>query len=306
MVLGERVVDGTHSLGGIPQVSAPFKIVVTGAGGQLGQELARLRLPNVQVIGFDRKALDITEAEQCMQTILREQPNAVIHAAAYTAVDRAESDPEGARLVNVEGTRNVAQATEAVGARFCYVSTDYVFDGQASSPYEENAATGPRTIYGKTKLEGEQAATASCSRVYIVRTAWVYGRYGNNFVRTMLQLGKQRTELCVVDDQTGSPTYTLDLARLLMELVKTERYGVYHATNDGQCTWYEFAKAIFEEAGIMSLDVLPCTTEQFPRPAPRPAYSVLGQQALRISGFAPLRHWRDALREYMRENGADN
>lgn len=287
-------------------MSDAFKIVVTGAGGQLGQELIRLNLPDVEIIGFDRSTLDITDADQCMRTMLRERPDAVIHAAAYTAVDRAESDPEGARLVNVEGTGNAARAAEAVGARLCYVSTDYVFDGQGASPYGENDATGPRTLYGQTKLEGEQIAMASCSSAYIVRTAWVYGRYGNNFVRTMLQLAKQRKELTVVNDQKGSPTYTLDLAHYLVELVKTDRYGTYHATNGGQCTWYEFAKAIFEEAGIKDVNVLPCTTEQYPRPAPRPAYSVLGNEALLRAGFQPLRHWRDALTEYLRMHGADN
>lgn len=287
-------------------MSGSFKIVVTGAGGQLGQELIRLNVPDVQIIGFDRATLDITDADQCMRTMLRERPDAVIHAAAYTAVDRAESDPDGARLVNVEGTGNAARAAEAVGARFCYVSTDYVFDGQGTSPYEETDATGPRTRYGQTKLEGEQIAMASCSRAYIVRTAWVYGRYGNNFVRTMLQLAKQRNELTIVNDQKGSPTYTLDLAHFLVELVKTDRYARYHATNGGQCTWYEFAKAIFEEAGIGDVNVLPCTTEQYPRPAPRPAYSVLGNEALIRAGFQPLRHWRDALSDYLRQYGADN
>lgn len=282
-------------------MSSACRIVVTGAGGQLGQELIRMTAPNVEIIGLDRLQLDITNADACMDAMQRWTPNAIIHAAAYTAVDQAESDPEGARLVNVEGTLNVAAAAEAVGASFCYVSTDYVFDGQGTRPYGEQDATGPRTAYGKSKLEGEKAALASCSRTFIVRTAWVYGRYGDNFVRTMLRLAPHRKELSVVNDQTGSPTYTLDLARFLVELAQTELYGIYHATNSGQCTWYEFANAIFEEAGVNDVSVRPCTTEEFPRPAPRPAYSVLGQQALISAGFKPLRHWREALSDFMRQ-----
>lgn len=275
------------------------KIVVTGAGGQLGQELQRLRYEDVEIVGLDRSLMDITDEKSCIDTLERLRPNAIIHVAAYTAVDRAESDPDSAWLVNVEGTRNVARAAEAVGASLCYVSTDYVFNGKGTQPYSEHDSTDPQSVYGKTKLEGERVASELCSRTFIVRTSWVYGRYGNNFVHTMLQLAKQRDELAVVNDQTGSPTYTFDLARFLLELVQTDQFGTYHATNGGQCTWYEFAKAIFEEADLKNVNVQPCTTDQFPRPAPRPRYSVLGNQALLEAGFQPLRHWRDALHEYI-------
>jgi dTDP-4-dehydrorhamnose reductase len=279
---------------------AKYKILVTGAGGQLGQELVRMSKPGVDIIGLDRSGLDITDAQGCHRVLLDIRPDAVIHAAAYTAVDQAESEPDKAHLVNAVGTRNVAAAAESVAAKFCYISTDYVFDGAASRPYREEDPTAPQTVYGRTKLEGEKAALAACSRTFIVRTSWVYGKYGANFVKTMLKLSETRSVLKVVNDQTGCPTYTHDLALFLIDLVQTDRYGIYHASNSGSCTWYEFARAIFETRKI-GVEVVPCTTEEFPRPAPRPKYSVLGHDAMVRAGFAPLRHWREALREFMGE-----
>jgi dTDP-4-dehydrorhamnose reductase len=280
---------------------AAYKVLVTGAGGQLGQELVRIQKPGVHIIGLDRHGLDITDAEACQRVLRDIRPDTVIHAAAYTAVDQAESEPEKAHLVNVIGTHNVAAAAESVGAKFCYISTDYVFDGTANQPYQEDDPAAPRTVYGRTKWEGEKAALSACSRTFVVRTSWVYGKYGANFVRTMLKLAGTRPVLTVVNDQTGSPTYTYDLALFLIDLVQTDRYGIYHASNSGSCTWYEFARAIFEERGL-SVEVVPCTTEEFPRPAPRPRYSVLGHQAMVRAGFPPLRHWREALREFLRES----
>ncbi|MFC5528983.1 dTDP-4-dehydrorhamnose reductase [Cohnella yongneupensis] len=278
-----------------------FTIVITGAGGQLGQELARMSVaPHIRIVGLDRSKLDITDADQCKSVMDELRPDAIIHAAAHTAVDRAEAEPDTARLVNVLGTRNVAIAAEAVGAKFIFVSTDYVFNGKNVTPYSEHDATDPQSVYGRTKLEGEREAAAHCSRLFVVRTSWVYGRYGNNFVKTMLKLAEQRNELKVVQDQVGSPTFTYDLAELLLSLAQTDDYGIYHASNSGICSWYEFAKAIFEEAGLTNIRVIPCNTEEFPRPAPRPAYSVLGNQALIDAGFKPLRHWREALHDYIR------
>lgn len=274
------------------------KILVTGAGGQLGQEIVRLNAPGMRFVGLDRSELDITDADACRETVSRLNPFAIIHAAAYTAVDRAESEPERAQRVNVDGTRYMAEAAQAVGAKFCYVSTDYVFDGRGDRPYREDDETGPQTVYGRTKLEGERAALMSCEKTFVVRTSWVYGPYGANFVKTMLNVAKQGKPLTVVDDQTGSPTHTLDLARFLAELVQTEKYGTYHASNIGTCTWYQFAQAIFEESGL-KVDLAPCSTEQFPRPAPRPKYSVLAHDALARAGFSPMRPWRDALRDYL-------
>lgn len=284
------------------EMAKNLRVLVTGAGGQLGQELITLNVSGLEFVGVDRQSMDITDAEQCDEVITRIAPDVIIHSAAYTAVDRLETEEEMAWKVNVEGAKNVALAAEAIGASFCYISTDYVFDGKGLKPYSEEDKTEPQTVYGKSKLAGEHSALEACSRTFIVRTSWLYSRYGNNFVSTMLRLAVQQTELKVVNDQTGSPTYTLDLAMLLVELVQTDRYGIYHASNAGSCTWYDFAQAIFEEAGLSNkIKVLPCLTEDFPRPAPRPAYSVLGNEALAIAGFKPLRHWREALRECMKQ-----
>jgi dTDP-4-dehydrorhamnose reductase len=228
-------------------------------------------------------------------------PDAVVHCAAYTKVDQAESEPDEAYRVNAYGTRNAALAAEEVGAKFVYVSTDYVFDGRADKPYREYDRTDPQTVYGRSKLAGEQLVQSLSSRYFIVRTSWVYGKYGANFVKTMLKLAEDRDRLKVVHDQVGSPTYTLDLARFLLELVRTDYFGIYHASNSGICSWYEFAKAIFEERGL-NVQVEPCTTEEFPRPAPRPAWSVLDQGAIRAHGFKPIRPWREALRSFLQQH----
>jgi dTDP-4-dehydrorhamnose reductase len=226
------------------------------------------------------------------------KPEVVIHCAAYTKVDQAESEPDEAYRVNADGTRNAALAAEQIGAKFVYISTDYVFDGKANAPYRENDRTDPQSVYGKSKLAGEQWVQSLSSRYFIVRTSWVYGKYGSNFVKTMLRLAEERDRLKVVSDQVGSPTYTLDLAQFLLELVQTDHYGIFHASNSGACSWYEFAKAIFEERGMI-VQVEPCTTAEFPRPAPRPAYSVLDHGAIRAHGLKPLRPWREALSNFL-------
>jgi len=274
-------------------------LLVTGAGGQIGQELVRMKDAPFEIVGMDRGQLDITKSAECVAVIGSLKPDVVVHSAAYTAVDKAESEPEAAWEVNVAGTGNVAKAAESVGAMFCYISTDYVFNGQGSVPYSENHETDPQTIYGKTKLEGEKMAARWSSKLFIVRTSWVYGKYGHNFVRTMLRIAQSKREISVVNDQLGSPTYTADLVSKLLELIHSELYGTYHISNSGQCSWFEFAQAIFKEAEVKGVTVFPCTTEQFPRPAPRPKYSVLGHSALIQAGFSPLRHWREALRDFM-------
>ncbi|EXX85484.1 dTDP-4-dehydrorhamnose reductase [Paenibacillus darwinianus] len=278
-----------------------MKILITGASGQLGRELVLLTGPtDVEIVGFGRDRLDITNLDSCRSVLAEQRPDAIIHCAAYTAVDQAESEPDAAFRVNASGSRNLAVAAEEIGARLCYVSTDYVFDGKGMAPYNEYDAPNPQTVYGKSKLAGEELVRTLCSRYFIVRTSWVYGKYGHNFVKTMLKLGGERDSLKVVSDQVGSPTYTLDLAEFLVRLVQTERYGTYHASNTGTCSWYEFAQAIFEESG-MTTAVEPCSTSDFPRPAPRPAYSVMDHSALRSNGFEPLRHWREALRHYLQD-----
>ena len=283
----------------------PFVVLVTGAGGQLGQELMRLgsRRPDVRLVGLDRRRLNVTDPVACLRAAAEVRPDAVIHAAAYTAVDRAESEPETARLINVDGAHDMAEAAESVGARFCYVSTDYVFNGLGNRPYRESDPTGPCSVYGRTKLAGEAAVLAACTRTFVVRTSWVYGAYGCNFVKTMLKLAETGKPLRVVDDQVGSPTWTYDLAELLLQLVQTDQYGVYHAAGGGHCSWYHFARTIFEICERV-VEVSPSTTAEYPRPAPRPAYSVLDSEALRQAGFTPLRHWREALEAYLREHSA--
>jgi dTDP-4-dehydrorhamnose reductase len=277
-----------------------MKVLVTGAKGQLGTDLVHLLADiGYEGYGYGRNELDITNFDQVEQVINEVNPDVVIHAAAYTKVDLAEFEPDQAFLINAYGTRNVAVASEAVGAKLVYISTDYVFDGTANTPYNEFAPTNPLGVYGKSKLAGEKFARDLHSKFFIVRTSWVYGKHGNNFVKTMLKLAQERDELMVVHDQVGCPTYTIDLANCVLELIQTEKYGVYHVSNSGHCSWYEFAKAIFEEAGI-EVKVNPCTTEDFPRPAPRPAYSVLEHMALRLNGFKEMPHWRESLKNFVK------
>ncbi|OOC63681.1 dTDP-4-dehydrorhamnose reductase [Paenibacillus ihbetae] len=282
-----------------------MRVLVTGANGQLGQDVVQcFRVSGHEVEGLGRAKLDITDLDQCFDVMSKSRPEAVIHCAAYTAVDAAESDAEGAYLVNAIGTRNIALAAEKVGAKLIYISTDYVFNGNADRPYSEYDPTDPKTVYGQSKLAGEQMVRDFCSKWFIVRTSWVFGLNGSNFVKTMLRLGEEKPVLQVVHDQKGSPTYTVDLARFLLQLLPTEKYGIYHASNSGSCTWYEFTGAIFEEAreqiGLtITAKLEPCTTAQFPRPAPRPAFSVMDHLAIRINQLQDLPHWRDGLKQFM-------
>lgn len=267
----------------------------------MGQDLTKLLLKgNHEVYAYDRAEMDITDLDQTMNIIGHDRPEAIVHAAAYTAVDQAEADRDAAYLVNAVGSRNVAVAAERIGAKVCYISTDYVFDGNGTVPYNEYDNTNPTSVYGSSKRAGEHAVQTLCSRYYIVRTSWVYGRFGNNFVKTMLKLGREKDRLKVVHDQIGSPTYTVDLSYFLADLIQTEKYGIYHASNSGVCSWYEFAKAIFEESGI-NIILEPCATEDFPRPAPRPKYSVMDHMSIRTNGFTDLRNWREALKSFLQE-----
>lgn len=281
-----------------------MKILVTGANGQLGQELVQqLQQKNVELYAFTKTDLDICNLSNVQQVVNEIQPQVIINAAAFTKVDLAETEQDLAFNVNAYGQRNLAVAAEQVGAKICYVSTDYVFDGNATEPYQEHALVNPIGVYGKSKYAGEQLTQTLNSKYFIVRTAWVYGEYGPNFVKTMLRLAKERDELGVVSDQIGSPTYTVDLATFLIELVQTEKYGIYHCTNSGSCSWYEFAQAIFEESNV-DIKVNPLTTDQYPTPAKRPNYSVLSDRALKLNGFKPVRHWRDGLKAFL--NNAKN
>ncbi|WP_160032783.1 dTDP-4-dehydrorhamnose reductase [Paenibacillus sp. An7] len=282
-----------------------MRVVVTGAGGQLGTDVFKLFSSNGhEVLGCDRTKLDITNQAECNQVIDAFQPDAVIHCAAYTAVDAAESDVDGAYLINAVGTRNIAVAAEKIGAKLVYISTDYVFDGTSTTAYREYDNTDPQSIYGQSKRAGEILAQTLNSRYFIVRTSWVYGAHGNNFVKTMLKLGQEKPELQVVHDQKGSPTYTVHLAEFLLELVDTECYGIYHASGTGECTWYEFTREIFEQAKEIlnvkiTANLIPCSTEQFPRPAPRPSNSVMDHVSIRTNGFKDFPHWKDGLSEFL-------
>ncbi|WP_028591729.1 dTDP-4-dehydrorhamnose reductase [Paenibacillus massiliensis] len=287
-----------------------MKVMVTGAAGQLGTDAVRIFTEQGhEVLASDRAQLDITDQQQTLDAVTAFKPDAIVHCAAYTAVDAAETDVDGAYRVNAVGTRNLAVAAERVGAKLIYISTDYVFDGQSEQAYHEYDNTNPQSIYGKSKRAGEVHTQTLSSRYFIVRTSWVYGLHGNNFVKTMLKLGQEKPSLQVVHDQKGSPTYTVDLVHFLAELMLTDKYGIYHASGSGACTWYEFTQAIFEEArDIMGLTIQaelhPCTTDQFPRPAHRPANSVMEHLSIRTNGFSDLRPWREALKDFLKELSA--
>ena len=228
------------------------------------------------------------------------RPNAVIHCSAWTAVDKAEDEPQKVEMVNVQGTRNIAEACKAIGAKMLYISTDYVFFGFGEHFYEPQDPTGPLSVYGKTKLDGELAVRELLEHFFIVRISWVFGKNGNNFVKTMLRLAETREEVSVVCDQIGSPTYTADLAPLLCDMIATDSYGIYHATNEGVCSWAEFAEEIFKVAG-KQIRVVPIATEQYPTKAIRPKNSRMSKECLDKAGFHRLPHWRDALARYWKE-----
>jgi dTDP-4-dehydrorhamnose reductase len=279
-----------------------MKVVVTGAAGQLGQDvLLELERKNHQAFGVDRQQLDITNEEDVLAVISKVKPDVILHCAAYTNVDAAEENEDAAYQVNAAGTENLAKAAKLNGSKVIYISTDYVFDGTANEPYEVDEPTQPLGAYGRTKLAGEQLLQKHLDESFIVRTAWVFGVYGNNFVKTMIRLGKERGEVGVVHDQVGSPTYTVDLAKFMVELMETDKYGIYHATNSGVCSWYEFAVEIFKQAN-MNVTVNPLTSDQFPRPAARPKYSVLSKKMIEQQGLKPLRDWKDALAAYLAES----
>ncbi len=275
--------------------------LVIGSRGQLGTDL--MDLLSDKAIGLDVPDIDITDLDSVAQAIYEVGPELVVNCAAYTAVDAAESDETTAQAVNGTGAANVAEA--AAQTRLIHVSTDYVFDGTATTPYAENAAPSPRSAYGRTKLFGEQAVLRH-PEAYVVRTAWLYGAAGNNFVKTMLGLEKTRDTLSVVDDQVGQPTWSRDLAAQLILLGSSSAApGIYHGTNSGQTSWYGFTRRIFELTGADPQRVHPTTTDEFPRPAPRPAYSVLGHERWREQGMQPMRPWEQALADALPQILAD-
>lgn len=278
-----------------------MNVLVTGSRGQLGHDLVlRLEAMRIPCRGVDLDDFDLTDAEATERWIRSFAPTDVVHCAAFTAVDKAEDARDSCRAVNVDGTDHVARACRAVGARMVYISTDYVFSGDGEQAWDVDAPRGPRSYYGLTKSLGEDRVREQLDRYFIVRISWAFGRNGQNFVRTMLRLGGERPELTVVDDQIGSPTYTRDLAVLLVDMLRTEKYGTYHATNEGYCSWFEFACAIMEEAGLPAV-VRPVPSEAYPVKAVRPRNSRLSKSSLDAAGFRRLPPWRDALRRYLAE-----
>jgi len=284
-------------------------IVVTGAAGQLGTDVvSELKKRNIEFIGVDLNdpkqgdypiaKLDITDEKAVWAFITEHKPESVIHCAAYTAVDRAEDEPLLCFKVNAEGTENIARACREIDAEMIYISTDYVFDGKGDEPYEVDAIKAPVSVYGKSKHDGEEAVLKHLDKYYIVRISWVFGEHGNNFVKTMQRLAETKEELNVVNDQIGSPTYTPDLARLLCDMVCSEKYGVYHATNEGYCSWADFATEIMNQTGS-SCKINPIPTDQYPTKAVRPKNSRLSKKSLDTAGFKRLPDWQDAFCRFL-------
>lgn len=276
-----------------------MKVLVTGAKGQLGHDVVNeLTMRGHEAIGVDIDEMDITDFESVSRVLKETAPDAVIHCAAYTAVDAAEDNIDLCRRVNAYGTENIAKVCGELDCKLMYISTDYVFDGQGERPWEPDDKRDPLNVYGQTKYEGELAVEKYVRKYFTVRIAWVFGVNGKNFIKTMLNLGKTRDRITVVDDQVGSPTYTYDLARLLADMIETDQYGRYHATNEGICSWYEFAKEIFRQAGL-SVEVLPVSSAQYPAKAKRPSNSRMSKAKLTQNGFSPLPPWQDALARYL-------
>ncbi|MDQ0232760.1 dTDP-4-dehydrorhamnose reductase [Metabacillus malikii] len=278
-----------------------MKVLVTGYTGQLGYDVTREgNKRGINVLGIGRDDLDITNEADVYQYVQKVNPDAIIHCAAYTAVDKAEDDQETCWNVNVNGTKYVATAAKKVNAKFMYISTDYVFDGKGEEPFNEIDKPEPVGYYGFTKYEGEKIVRDLLDKHFIVRISWVFGINGHNFIKTMLRLSETRSELNVVGDQYGSPTYTFDLARLLIDMIQTEKYGIYHASNEGFCTWAEFATEIFLQAN-RKVTVNSILTEEYPTRAVRPKNSRMSKQKLIDNGFEPLPMWQNALKHYLNE-----
>lgn len=278
-----------------------MRVLVTGVKGQLGHDVMNeLAKRGHTGIGVDIEEMDITDPKACSAVIKAADVETVVHCAAYTAVDAAEDNVELCRKVNAAGVENIAKVCKDLNLKMMYISTDYVFDGEGTRPWEPDDERHPLNVYGQTKCEGEIAVEQNVEKFFIVRIAWVFGINGKNFIKTMLNLGKTHDTVNVVEDQIGSPTYTYDLARLLVDMIETEKYGRYHATNEGLCTWYEFAQEIFKQAG-MNVKVLPVSSEEFPSKAKRPHNSRMNKDKLEENGFERLPAWQDALSRYLKE-----
>lgn len=275
------------------------RILVTGVTGQLGHDVAaELTLRGAAVIGAFRREMPLTDPEVCAAFVENARPETVIHCAAYTAVDQAEEEAALCYTINAEATGAIAAACRRAGAKLLYISTDYVFSGEGDTPYETDAAMAPQNVYGASKLAGEEAVRAALKAYFIVRTSWVFGGDGKNFIRTMLHLTKSHDRLTVVADQIGSPTYTVDLARLLADMAESRKFGVYHATNEGFCSWYDLAAEVFRQRGL-SVAVEPVSSAAYSTKARRPHNSRLSKRSLDAAGFRRLPPWPDAVRRYL-------
>jgi dTDP-4-dehydrorhamnose reductase len=270
------------------------RVLITGAGGMLAADLLEA-FADDEVVGLTRAELDVTDEPSVEAAVRDHEPELVVHAAAYTKVDACEEETDVAWRTNAIAPWWVARACDRAGAAMVYVSTDYVFDGLAGRPYTEFDPVNPRSMYGRSKEGGEQLVREALDAHYIVRTSWVQGEHGGSFVKTMLRVGAERGALSVVDDQTGSPTFTFDLAPAIRQLAVTGRFGTYHLTNSGHCTWFELARAVFDEAGL-EVDLSPTDTASYGAPAPRPAYSVLDNTKARLTGLDPLPDWQASLK----------
>ena len=280
-----------------------MKVLVTGASGQLGFDCVKeLERRHIVVRGVNSKDFPLTDFAVMQQYLLDYKPDAVIHCAAYTAVDKAEEEAAACEAVNVIGTRNLAKLCHEIDAKLLYISTDYVFAGDGDKFYEPQDEKKPQNVYGLSKLKGEQAVAAELEKYFIVRISWVFGINGKNFIRTMLNLSKTHTELNVVNDQIGSPTYTSDLAVLLADIIQSDKYGIYHATNEGTCSWADFAREIFKQARkAVNVNDVPATA--YPTKAKRPYNSRLSKACLDKAGFKRLPAWQDAVKRYLQELG---
>lgn len=279
-----------------------MKVLVTGATGQLGYDVVlEGKAQGLDMIGVGSSDFDLTDEKQVARYIDAVQPDVIIHCAAYTKVDQAEVHPNVCKKVNVLGTKHIVQAAQKRDTTFLYVSTDYVFDGKKDQPYTEKDETNPINVYGQTKLAGEHIVQRLLDKWFIVRLSWLFGKNGRNFVTSMVELAKTRNTLNVVVDQVGSPTYTLDAANVIIQLIQTSSFGIYHVTNTGYCSWFAFAEEIFTQLRKQQVNVLPIPSEQFPSLAERPVNSRLDHRKLVDVGISPLRHWKEALHHYLKQ-----
>lgn len=278
-----------------------MRVLVTGAAGQLGSDVVKkLRQIRMETIGADLTEFDLLDGEATRGFVRDCKPDMVVHCAAYTKVDQAEEEPELCERVNASGTENIALVCRESGSGLCYLSTDYVFDGTAEEPYETGDVPNPVSVYGRSKYEGERLAASLVPNHYILRTSWVFGANGNNFVKTMLKLGRHQKTLWVVSDQIGSPTYTVDLADLIADLIRTGKFGIYHGTNSGCCSWADFAEEIFRQMN-WNVQVERIPSSGYPTKAERPKNSRLSKQCLVQAGLSPLPQWQDGLARFLRE-----